>query len=79
MKTFNFSKSNSHKYRRKIVITEINKLLNLSENQLRQERIFRELGKLHSLWFQGTAKDMRILELHDTWQREQANLVQVHL
>ncbi len=47
MKTF------SSKYRRGIVIAEINILRKFEENQLIQEKIFREMRKLHSLWFNG--------------------------
>ena len=76
MKTVNFLKSNSDRCRRKIVITEINILRNLAESQVTHVKIVREVGKLHSLWFKGTAKDMRIAELQDNWQREQLNFMQ---
>ncbi len=79
MKTVNFLKSSANKCKRKIVIAEINILRNLGENQMRQERIVREIEKLHSLWFKGTAKDLRIAELQDNWKREQSNLTQAFL
>jgi hypothetical protein len=79
MKTVNFLKSDADRCRRKIVINEINILQNLAESQVTHVKIVREMGKLHSLWFKGTAKDMRIAELQDNWQREQQNFMQVLL
>jgi hypothetical protein len=79
MKTVNFLKSNADRCRRKIVITEINILRNLAESQLTHEKIVREMGKLHSLWFKGTAKNMRVSELLDNYQKEQTNFMQTLL
>ena len=76
MKTINYSKSNADKCRRKIVIAEINILRNLAESQVRHEKIVREVGKLHSIWFQGSSKDMRLAELQDNWLSEQPNFMQ---
>jgi hypothetical protein len=67
MKTINFLKSNADKCRRRIVIAEINKLHNLSESQPRHDKIVREMKKLHSIWFQGTSKEIRIAELQVNW------------
>jgi len=49
-------KSNAHLCRRKIVIAEINILRNFEERPLIQEKIFREMNKLHLLWFKGGFK-----------------------
>lgn len=76
MKTINYSKSNANKCRRKIVIAEINILRNLAESQVRHEKIVREVGKLHSLWFQGSSKDLRIAELQDNWLSEKPIFMQ---
>jgi cyanophycinase-like exopeptidase len=76
MKTNNFLKSNSDKCRRKIVIAEINILWNLDKRQGNNEKIVREIGKLHSIWFQGSSKDTRIAELDNNWQREQPSYTQ---
>ena len=78
MKTVNFLKSKSDWCRRKIVITEINILWNLAENHMKHRKIVREMGKLNSLWFKGNAKDMRLAELQDNWQREKPNFMQAH-
>jgi len=36
---------------------------------LTHRKIVREMRKLHSLWFKGTAKDMRLAELQENWLR----------
>jgi hypothetical protein len=79
MKTINFLKSGSDKCRRKIVIAEIIKLRNLAESDVRHQRIVREVGKLHSFWFKGPAKDIRISELQGNWLRDQPNFMQPFL
>jgi hypothetical protein len=79
MNTINFLKSKTDQCRRKIVIAEINILLNRDESHLSNEKIVREMGKLHSFWFKGTAKDMRIAELQDNWQSEQTGFMQANL
>ena len=76
MKTVNFLKSSSDQCRRKIVIAQINILRNLEENPGRHEKIVREMGKLHSLWFKGASKEIRIAELQDNWQKEQPDFFQ---
>ena len=63
MKTVNFIKSETDPFRRKIVIAEINILINLEECHVSNKKIVREMGKLHSFWFKGASKDMRIAEL----------------
>lgn len=45
---------------------------------MKHRKIVREMGKLHSLWFKGNAKDMRLAELQDNWQREKPNFMQAH-
>ena len=54
MKTLPLLKTNSSKCRRVIVIAEINILRKFEDNHLIQEKIVREMGKLHSLWFKGS-------------------------
>jgi hypothetical protein len=76
MKTINFLKSSADKCRRKIVIAQINILWNLDKRQGNNEKIVREIGKLHSLWFQGSSKDIRIAELNNNWQKEQPDYKQ---
>jgi hypothetical protein len=76
MKTVNFTKSETYQFRRKIVIAEINILINLDHNHMINAKIVREMGKLHSLWFSGTAKDMRIAELQDNRNNKYLNLIQ---
>lgn len=63
MKTSYLLKSNADISRRRIVIAEINILRNLEENQRRHDKIIREMGKLHFLWFKGIARDIRNSEL----------------
>jgi hypothetical protein len=63
MKTSNFLKSNADLCRRRIVVAEINILWNLGESQPRQDKIDREVGKLHNLWFKGIARDMPMADL----------------
>jgi hypothetical protein len=41
------------KCKRMIVIAEINKLRENEDKQLIDDKIFREMTKLHSLWFKG--------------------------
>ncbi|MBK7710076.1 MAG: hypothetical protein IPN67_17845 [Bacteroidales bacterium] len=60
MKILNLFKSNADVCRRRIVVAEINILRNLDENQPRQDKIVREMGKLHSLWFKGISRDLRM-------------------
>lgn len=79
MKTVNFLKSKSDRCRRKIVITEINILWNLAEDHMKHRKIVREMGKLHSLWFKGDAKVIRLAELQDNWQGEKPNFMQAQL
>jgi hypothetical protein len=79
MKKVNFLKSNADRCRRKIVITEINILRNLAESELTHEKIIREMGKLHSLWFKDTDKNMRVAELLDNHLDEQSIFMQANL
>ena len=79
MKTTNYLKSDADKCRRKIVVAEINILYNQVQRQGNYDKIVREMGKLHSLWFQGTAKDTRIAGLNNDWQEEQENYTQSFL
>lgn len=76
MKTVKFLKSSSDQCRRKIVIAQINILRNLEENPVRHEKIVREVGKLHSLWFKGASKEIRIAELNDNLYRAQDAYIQ---
>ena len=52
-------KTNSSKLRREIVIAEINILRQYEHRELIQEKISREIGKLHSLWFKGNHVQIR--------------------
>lgn len=79
MKTVNYLKPKTDRCRRKIVITAINILWTHEENHLKHRKIVREMGKLHSLWFKGEAKDMRLAELQDNWQTEEPNFMQAQL
>ncbi len=51
METQSIIQSTAHLCRRKIVIAEINILRKFEESPLIQEKIFREMAKLHLLWF----------------------------
>jgi hypothetical protein len=75
MKTVNFLKSETDQFRRKIVIAEINILINLDETHVSNKKIVREMGKLHSFWFNGISKDIRIAELQDSWHSEQLDFI----
>ena len=51
MKTKDILRTTANKYRRKIVVTEINILRKFESKQLIEDKITREMSKLHSLWF----------------------------
>jgi hypothetical protein len=48
-------KSNAHKCRRKIVVAEISILRKFEGRDLMQNKIDRQMSKLHLLWFKGSA------------------------
>lgn len=56
-------KSKSHLRRRNIVIEEINILRNFELNDLIQNKITRELTKLHFLWFKGSKRTINNIDL----------------
>jgi hypothetical protein len=76
MKTTNFFKSDADKCRRKIFIAEINILFNNVRRQDNHNKIVREMGKLHSLWFQGASKDIRLAEINENSGKEERNFTQ---
>ncbi|HBH83770.1 MAG: hypothetical protein A2X05_08250 [Bacteroidetes bacterium GWE2_41_25] len=63
MRTPNLLKSKAHQCRRKIVIDEIRILRNFEGSHLIQDKILRELTKLHSLWFKSSGSIMREAKL----------------
>jgi hypothetical protein len=63
MKTLNRLKSNTHLRRRSIVIDEINILRNFEGSQLIQNKIEREMSKLHLLWFKDSGRSMSNFEI----------------
>jgi len=58
MKTALSLKTYSNKCRRKFAVAEINILRNFEERDLIQEKISRQLFKLHSLWFSASRKEI---------------------
>jgi len=53
MSTYSSLKTTSSKRRQMIVVAEINILRKFEDRQLIEDKIFREMRKLHSLWFNG--------------------------
>jgi hypothetical protein len=53
MRSTTLLKTSSSKCRRMIVIAEINILRKYEDRQLIDDKIIRQMTKLHSLWFKG--------------------------
>jgi len=53
METITISLGNSSKCKRMIIIAQIKKLRNVEDFRPVDSKIYREMRKLHSLWFKG--------------------------
>jgi hypothetical protein len=53
METMTISLGNSSRCKRMIIIAEINKLRKVEDFRPVDSKIYREMRKLHSLWFKG--------------------------
>jgi hypothetical protein len=53
MRSSTLLKTNSSKCRRMISVAEINILRKFEDSQLIDDKIVRQMAKLHSLWFKG--------------------------
>jgi hypothetical protein len=54
-----YAKTNTdvaHTAKRRASVAEINLLRKFEDRQMIEDRITRQLGKLHKLWFKGTAR-----------------------
>jgi hypothetical protein len=58
METLKIINSNANLCRRKIVVAQIKILRNFEERPFTQQKIVREMNKLHWLWFKGGSKYM---------------------
>lgn len=53
MKTLTISLKNSSRCKRMIIVAQINKLRKFEDIRPVDSKIYREMRKLHSLWFKG--------------------------